>query len=149
ENKGISGPSFLFQNVSHHDFGSTFGIGFGVIEKIHAAVVSNRHQFFGRLAADLLCECDPGTERELAQLQSRFSEMSIFHKGSGPNVNVWAMGVNRPRMCEVKTSLARERYAVNNFGFNRAVVQLGRTVAAATGRNPKTQITSLWRFCRR
>jgi hypothetical protein len=77
--ESIAWPPFLFQNITHHDFSSTFGVGFGVIEEIGSAVVGDGHQFLGRFIANLLRECDPRAERKLAQLQSRFSEVSIFH----------------------------------------------------------------------
>ena len=68
DHKSIARPSFLFQDVAHHDLGPTFSVGFGVIEKVRAAIVSDRHQFFGRLVADLLRERDPGAKGELAKL---------------------------------------------------------------------------------
>src|SRR5262249_6128404 len=68
DNKGIAGPSLLFQDIAHHDLGSTFGVSFGVIEKIRAAVVSDCHQFFGRFVADLLCERDPRAKPKLPYL---------------------------------------------------------------------------------
>src|SRR5437762_11639094 len=35
----IARPPFLFQNITHHDLGSTLGVGLCVIEKIGTAVV--------------------------------------------------------------------------------------------------------------
>src|SRR5205814_8395983 len=75
----IARPPFLFQNITHHDLGSTLGLGLSVIDKIGTAVVSDCHQFLGRFIANLLRKSDPRAKRKLAQLQSRFSEVSIFH----------------------------------------------------------------------
>src|SRR6266478_5205055 len=60
--ESIARPPFLFQNFTHHDLSSTFGVGFGVIEKINTAVVSDGHQFLGRLIANLLGKRDPRAE---------------------------------------------------------------------------------------
>src|SRR5205814_4373082 len=54
----IARPPFLFQNITHHDLGSTLGIGLSVIEKIGTAVVRDGHQSLGRFIANLLRECD-------------------------------------------------------------------------------------------
>ena len=68
--ESIAWPPFLFQNITHHDFSSTFGVGFGVIEEIGSVVVGDGHQFLGRFIANLLRERDPRAKRKLAQLQS-------------------------------------------------------------------------------
>src|SRR6266487_1071270 len=81
--ESIAWPSFLFQNITHHDLGSTLGVGLCVIEKIGTAVVRDGHQLLGRFIANLLRECDPRAKRKLAQLQSRFPEVSIFHTING------------------------------------------------------------------
>src|SRR5882762_8410582 len=80
--ESITWPPFLFQNITHHDLGSTLGVGLGVIEKVGTAVVSDSHQFRGRFIANLLRKRNPRAKRKLAQLQSRFPEVSIFHKKS-------------------------------------------------------------------
>src|SRR2546430_10073090 len=78
-NEAIARPPFLFQNITHYDFGSTLGVGLSVIEKIGTAVVRDCHQFRGRFIANLLRKRDPRAKRKLAQLQSRFPKVSIFH----------------------------------------------------------------------
>src|SRR5207237_10174411 len=77
--KSITRPSFLFQNITHHDLGSTLGVGLRVIEKIGTAVVRDCHQFRSRSIANLLRKGDPRAKREPAQLPSPLPKVTIFH----------------------------------------------------------------------
>src|SRR5205807_4143720 len=68
--ESIAWPPFLFQNITHHDLSSTFGVSFGIIEEIGTTIVSDCHQLLGCFIANLLRECDPRAKGKLAQLQS-------------------------------------------------------------------------------
>src|SRR5437764_5761676 len=83
----IARPSFLFQNITHHNIGLTLGVGLSVLKKTGTAVVRDGHQLLGRFIANLLRKRDPRAKRKLAQLQSRFPEVSIFHTIMGGDLS--------------------------------------------------------------
>src|SRR5207253_5414938 len=134
----IARPPFLFQNITHHDLGSTLGVGLSVIEKIGTPVVRDGHQLLGRFIANLLRECDPRAKRKLAQLQSRFPEVSIFHTINGrrsfpSRSNLAAPEARSPAAWKPPFFLSADKVAsnaevANTIPRNRAVVQLGRTL---------------------
>src|SRR5437868_5318870 len=134
----IARPPFLFQNITHHDLGSTLGVGLSVIEKIGTAVVRDGHQLLGRFIANLLRKRDPRAKRKLAQLQSRFPEVSIFHTINGrrsfpSRSNLAAPEARSPAAWKPPFFLSADKVAsnaevANTIPRNRAVVQLGRTL---------------------
>src|SRR5438477_396366 len=134
----IPRPPFLFQNITHHDLGSTLGVGLSVIEKIGTAVVRDGHQLLGRFIANLLRKRDPRAKRKLAQLQSRFPEVSIFHTINGrrsfpSRSNLAAPEARSPAAWKPPFFLSADKVAsnaevANTIPRNRAVVQLGRTL---------------------
>jgi hypothetical protein len=54
-------------------------IAFGIVEEVDAGVIGGGHQLLGVAGIDLLGEGDPGPERELADLQARFTKTTIVH----------------------------------------------------------------------
>jgi hypothetical protein len=59
----IAWPVFVFDDFSHDNLGLAACVSFGVVEKIHAGVIGNRHQLHSGLTINLLAEGDPRTKR--------------------------------------------------------------------------------------
>src|SRR5205807_9825089 len=54
-------------------------VGFGIIEEIHASIVSSRHTLDCDFLADLPTVGDPGAQREFAELKPGNPKLTIVH----------------------------------------------------------------------
>src|SRR3970282_1790034 len=63
----------------HHVFGAAGGVHVGVVEEVHSQVVGAVEKVGSRRLVDLLAEGQPGSQRNLAQLQAAASHPSVVH----------------------------------------------------------------------
>lgn len=72
-------PSQLPDRLAHDLLGAAIGVDFGVIEEVNAVVPATLHKRLGFFDIELVTEADPGPIRELADLESRSTQILVLH----------------------------------------------------------------------
>ena len=75
-------PAEFFECRTHDLFRFARCIGLRVVKEIDAGIVCHRHHFDRGIDPGLIVKRYPRAERQLADLDSRFTQMAIFHECS-------------------------------------------------------------------
>src|SRR5438552_7742424 len=75
----LSAPAQALDRIPHHSLRIAMSVGFGIIEEIHASIVSSRHTLDCDFLADLPTVGDPGAQREFAELKPGNPKLTIVH----------------------------------------------------------------------
>src|SRR6266700_1098117 len=74
-----------FDRVPHNRLSIPVSIGLGIIEEVHASIVSSRHTLDCNLLTHLPTISHPGTQREFAQSESGTPQLTIVHSSTSPH----------------------------------------------------------------
>ncbi len=72
-------PLQLLERRAHHTFRFAARVHFRIVEEVHACIVRRRHDLCRGFDIRLVVERNPRTQRQLADFDTRFSQMTIFH----------------------------------------------------------------------
>src|SRR5207302_5798081 len=85
DDDALSAPAQSFDRIPHDRLSITVSVSLGIIEEIHASIVSNRHALDCNLLTHLPTISDPGAQRELTKFESRASQLTIVHSSTSPS----------------------------------------------------------------
>src|SRR5699024_5883016 len=72
-------PAGPADDVAHHPFGFAVRVAFRVVKEVHPSLPGCFHARVGHVFANLGAEGNPGTERQLGDLQAGRTEITVFH----------------------------------------------------------------------
>src|SRR6266550_7129129 len=81
----LSSPTQVFDRVPHNRLSIPVSVGLGIIEEVHASIVSSRHTLDCNLLTHLPTISHPGTQREFAQSESGTPQLTIVHSSTSPH----------------------------------------------------------------
>src|SRR5207253_8740937 len=82
DDDALSAPAQAFDHIPRYRLSITMSVSLGIIEEIHASIVSSRHTLDCNLLTHLPTIRDPGAQRELTEFESRASQLTIVHSST-------------------------------------------------------------------
>src|SRR5439155_27035970 len=79
DDDALSAPAQSFDRIPHYRLSITMSVSLGIIEEIHASIVSSRHTLDCDFLADLPTVGDTGAQREFAELKPGNPKLTIVH----------------------------------------------------------------------
>src|SRR5437870_8205156 len=82
DDDALSSPTQPFDRVPHNRLSIPVSVSLGIIEEIHASIVSSRHTLDCNLLTHLPTISDPSAQREFTEFESRASQLTIVHSST-------------------------------------------------------------------
>src|SRR5207245_11702203 len=79
DDDALSAPAQSFDRLPDYRLSITMSVSLGIIEEIHASIVSSRHTLDCNLLTHLPTISDQGTQREFTEFEARACQLTIVN----------------------------------------------------------------------